>query len=205
VGDSGPVRLLDFEESGEREVRDLRTLAESGLPVALTVVVPAVAEEEFYRLNNLGGRLAVLFGKVDLRDPDDDDIDELAPEAERLVAAHFLLDEFIDRFYEATSGLPERVRVRRPGEAGEVSRRGRPSLLALKRSWSDDWGFDRLWARLAEGALLLPAPRPLLVQPAPLERLERLEGDASALLGRQVELFGDPGPGVTLVGSPTRP
>jgi hypothetical protein len=199
VGTSGPVRLSEIEESREQEVGDLRTLATGGLPVAPTVVVPAAAEEEFYRLNNLGGRLGVLFGRVDLRDPDDDDIDELAPEAERLVAAHFLLDEFIDRFYEAGAGLPRLVRVRRPGETGEVSRSGRASLLALKRAWSDDWGFDRLWARLEGGGPLLPVPRPLLIQPAPLERLRHLEGDAHALLAHNVELFGDPELGAALV------
>jgi hypothetical protein len=199
VGTSAPVPLSHIAERGEQEIGDLRTLAAGGLPVAPTVVVPAAAEEEFYRLNNLGGRIGVMFGRVDLRDPDDDDIDELAPEAERLVAAHFLLDEFIDRFYEASTDLPQLVRVRRPGESGEVTRKGRRSLLALKRAWSDDWGFERIWARLQGGAPLLPAPRPLLIQPAPLERLQHLEGDANALLARNVELFGDPELGATLV------
>jgi hypothetical protein len=201
------MRLTLFEEACreplEPELRDLMTLNRGRLPVARTIVVPAAAEAEFYRLNNLPGRLGELFKGIDEADPDDDDIEELAPEAERLVAGRYLLDEFIDLFYEALSGLPEVVRVRRPSEEGAVAARGRSSLLALKRNWSEDWGFERLWDRLSSGGPLLPAPRPLLIQPAPLERLSRaLENHAGALLGRSVELFGDPDLGITLVRAP---
>ncbi|MEX2543042.1 MAG: hypothetical protein WD314_14645 [Trueperaceae bacterium] len=189
-----------FEGRGhESEIDALQSLAAHGLPVAPTIVVPGGVEEEFYRLNNLGSRLEALFAGVDPADPDDDDVEDLAPEAERLVGSHYLLDEFIDRFYEATVGMPHEVRVRRPGHRGALATRGRESLLALKRTWSADWSFENLWERLAGGGPLLPSPGPVLVQPGPLLRLtSELERDALALAGRSLELFGDPDTGITL-------
>jgi hypothetical protein len=206
------VRPMPFHEwspvnaalEPDRETVDLRLLLDAGLPVAPVVVVPAPAEEEFYRLNNLATRLEALFCAVDLVDPDDEDVEDLAPAAQALVAGHYLLDEFIDAFYESTAALPETIRVRRPGDDGFVARRGRASLLALKGSWSGDWAFDAIWARLSAGGALLPRARPTLLHAPALERMSVEELDAAALLGSPVTLLGDPGHGITSVRRPAR-
>lgn len=195
-----PLSTLDTS-TGEPEIDHLLTLADCGLPVAQVVVVPAAAEEEFYRLNNLSLRLEALFRAVDVDDPDDDDIEDIAPAAQRLVSNHYLLDEFIDAFYESTSFLPEELRVRRPGSVGVESRRGRPSLLALKRAWCEEWTFASLWRRLSQEHVLLPAARRVLLHVAPLPgRLPAsLERDAEALLGQPVALYGDSAGRITAI------
>jgi hypothetical protein len=188
----------------DRETADLRLLLDAGLPVAPVVVVPAPAEEEFYRLNNLAARLEALFCAVDLVDPDDEDVEDLSPAAQALVADHYLLDEFIDAFYESTATLPDTIRVRRPDDAGSVVRRGRASLLALKGSWSGDWAFDALWARLSVGGPLLPRARSTLLHAPAFERMSANELDAAALLGSPVTLLGDPRHGITTLRRPAQ-
>ena len=144
-------------DAGAGEVAALYALQEAGLKVAPLRIVPAAAEESFYRLNNLPTRLNALFAGVDVGDPDEDDVEELAPEAQGLLMTHYLLDEFVDLFYEGLAGLPGRVRLRRPQKGdqarlpGRVASRGRPALLALKTLWADDWSFDTLMARLKRG------------------------------------------------------
>lgn len=199
-----PLHSLDPAESvpGDTvgEVGDLRTLRDCGFAVAPMVIVPADAEAEFYRLNNLGARLGGMFDEIDLRDPDDEDIEDLAPLAESLVSSHYLLDEFIDSFYESTSDIPGRLHVRRPGSVGLECAPGRPSLLALKRTWSSDWTFEALWSRLSATGQLLPEARPVLVHPAPLKPLgAQAVEDAAALLGRPVELLGGDELGIAMV------
>ena len=188
----------------DRELEDLATLAECGLPVARIVVVPPAAEAEFYRLNNLEIRLSEHFSGVNLGFPDDEDIEDLAPDAEALVYSHYLLDEFIDGFYSALGGLPAELRVRRPGEDGVTASGARASLLAMKRAWSAAWSFDTLWGRLSSGGALIPPPRPLLLHAAPLRPLPlELTRDASALLGRELELRGDEATGISRVATRT--
>lgn len=186
------------------ELGALHRLARAGVRVAPSRVVLADAEETFYRLNNLPAQLRGLFADLDLSDPDEDDVEESAPEAQRLLRAHFLLDEFVDLFYAALEGLPARLRVRRSddlggaGTGGRVVNRGRPALLALKETWADDWTFGALWARLrATGSVALPA-RPVLITAAQLGDAGDAEAaHASALLGRPVRLLHDPDHGVT--------
>lgn len=193
-----PTEPVPGDTAGE--LGDLRTLRDCGFAVAPMIIVPAEAEAQFYRLNNLGSRLASLFGQIDLSDPDDEDIEDLAPLAERLVSSHYLLDEFIDSFYESTSSLPGRLRLRRPGTVGVECAAGRPSLLALKRTWSSDWTFDALWGRLSSSARLQPQAQPVLVHPAPLKPLAtQTVEDAAALLGRRVELLGGDELGIAMV------
>lgn len=173
----------------EPEIAALLALAAAGLPVATVVVVPAEAEERFYRLNNLPERLSGLFAGVDLRDPDEDDLEELAPEAQALLRGHFLLDEVVDAFYEATASLPARLAVRRPDADGVRVGRGRPALLALKRAWADEWTVEALDARLRGDGGLAPTARPVLVhgppEPAPAELAARVR----ATLGEALEPF----------------
>ena len=175
-----PAPLLE----SHREVAALAHLAAAGLPLGSVVVVPAQVEERFYRLNNLPERLTRLFAAVDPTNPDEDDVEEAAPEAERLVRQHYLLDEFIDDFYRATAALPDRLRVRRPLEAGGSALRGRPALMALKRTYQRDWGYDAVWERLSvHGAIALEA-RPVLLH-------DDAEGTPSAeLVARVREALG---------------
>lgn len=186
------------------ELGALHRLARAGVRVAPSRVVPADAEETFYRLNNLPAQLRGLFADLDLTDPDEDDFEERAPEAQRLLHAHFLLDEFVDLFYAALEGLPARLRVRRSDDlgaaeaAGRAVNRGRPALLALKETWTDDWSFEALWARVRASGSVALAARPLLITAA--ERGDAGDAEAaraSALLGRSVRLLHDPEHGVT--------
>ena len=168
----------------------LKTLHLNGVPVAPVLVVPAGAEERFYRLNNLAPQLAALFHGVDPADPDEDDLEEFAPAALALFKTHFLLDEFIDLFYDVLTALPGSLQVRRPGQAGLKSVRGRPALVALKDTWAADWSFEALAERLGRTRALVPEPRPVLFspapeRPAPQEQTERVR----ELLQRPVQVW----------------
>ena len=136
------------------------------VPLAPRVWIPATAEEAFYRLNHLPPRLAELFRDVASTDPDEDDIEEIAPHARALVTSHVLLDTWVDAFYEATRPLGERLEVRRPGAAGPRASRGRPALLALRAVWAEAWSDEAVTARLrATGTVALEA-RPAIVHAA---------------------------------------
>lgn len=148
------------------ELASLRTLQLGGVPVAPILVVPAAAEERFYRLNNLVPQLEALFRGVDPANPDEDDLEEFAPDALALFKNHFLLDEFIDLFYDALHALPGSMRVRRPGRAGVTSVSGRPALVALKDTWAADWSFEALEERLKRTPSFALEARPVLLSPA---------------------------------------
>lgn len=173
VTDVGTLRpkLLSVLEPDSTELRhleldSLKALQVSGVAVAPLAIVPAGVEERFYRLNNLAPQLEALFRRVDLSDPDEDDLEELAPEALALFKAHFLLDEFIDLFYEVLKALPEGLHVRRPSRAGLTSVRGRPALVALKATWAEDWSFEALSERLSRTQRFALEARPVLLSPA---------------------------------------
>jgi hypothetical protein len=151
------------------ELVALQRAAEAGLELTPLVVVPRRVETDYYRLNNLPDRLVALFRGVDLSDPDEDDLEEIAPEAQRLVASHALLEEVVEALYAALGGLAQEVVVRRAGAEGERVATGRPALLALKRVWCADWGADALAERLLSGAGLAPEARPVLLH-EPTER-----------------------------------
>jgi hypothetical protein len=185
----------------ERELGALATLEAAGLAVAPTRVVPAEEEERFYRLNNLPERLNELFGDLELDDPDEDEVEEVAPEAERLIKTHYLLDEFIDLFYGALEEMPSRVVLRRPAQAqGFEAGKGRPALLALKNLWAAEWRFEALMARLHSSRSIALQARPALIQPAPSEEApEAFRTQALELLGAEARLLGHPELGITHV------
>lgn len=136
------------------------------VPLAPRVWIPAAAEEAFYRLNHLPPRLAALFDEVASTDPDEDDIEEIAPHARALMTSHVLLDDWVDAFYDATRTLGDRLEVRRPGAAGRGASRGRPALLALRAAWAEAWSDEAVTARLrATGSVALEA-RPAIVHAA---------------------------------------
>ncbi len=198
-----PITDIVSAENASPELEALAQLAASGVRLAPLRVVPAAAEETFYRLNNLPAQLSALFSGLDLRDPDEDDLEERAPTAQALLRQHFLLDEFVDLFYDGLSGLPPRVRLRRPNvlgiqEAGRVATKGRPALLALKDMWVDDWSFDALWARAVGKGTVALTERPVLLAPPTQDDAGDAEaGRASQLLGQRVRLLHDPTLGVT--------
>lgn len=203
-----PFAELPADPAEPAELGALRRLAAAGFRVAPLRVVPAAAEKAFYRLNNLPAQLSALFSGLDLGDPDEDDLEERAPAAERLVRAHFLLDEFVDLFYAGLTGLPAQLRVRRPYtsgpytpnpvRAGRVVTRGRPALLALKETWADDWSFGALLTRTARDSSVALTAQPVLLLLPTQESLSDAEtARAEALLGVRVRLVGDHALGVT--------
>ena len=193
------------------ELAALAQLAAAGVRLAPLRVVPSTAEETFYRLNNLPAQLSALFAGLDLSDPDEDDLEELAPVAQALLRQHFLLDEFVDLFYTGLAGLPARLRVRRPNmlkaedrtyggtvAEGRVVTKGRPTLLALKDTWADDWSFDALWTRTTRlGTVALGARPVILAPPTQTDAGDAEAGSASQLLQQRVRLLHDPALGVT--------
>lgn len=197
VNDAGTLRpkLLSALEPDSTELRhleldSLKTLQVSGIAIAPLAVVPAGVEERFYRLNNLASQLEALFHRVDPSDPDEDDLEELAPEALALFKAHFLLDEFIDLFYEVLKALPEGVHVRRPSRAGLKSVRGRPALVALKATWAEDWSFETLSERLSRTQRLALEARPVLLSPAAeAPASPEVAAQVQRLLGRPVKVW----------------
>lgn len=165
--DTLPARFpppFDVPDSGE--LAWLTRASEAGVPVAPMAIVPVAVEAAFYQLNNLPERLRLLFDGVASDDPDEDDLEELVPEAMALVLGHALLDEVVEGVYQALEGLPERVTVRRAGSQGRPARRGREVLLALKRTWAEDWTLAALTARLRAGHGLAPQPQTVLVHDA---------------------------------------
>jgi hypothetical protein len=173
------------------ELSALERLARAGVPLARIAIVPAGAEERFYRLNNLAERIRALFDDVDLDDPDEDDIEEVAPRAQALLVGHYLLDETIDEFYRAIGPLGARLQVRRAGEAGERVAAGRPALLAVKRLWQRTWSIERVLGRLRSGGPLAPDAAPVLIHAADAELPGGVALDSARLIvGAGVGVFG---------------
>ncbi len=187
------------------EAAELAALADA-VPLAPRVWIPAAAEEAFYRLNHLPTRLAAIFEGVASHDPDEDDVEELGPEARALLAQHVLLDEWVDAFYETTLRLGERLRVRRPGSPGRTAARGRSALLALRTVWAEAWSDAAILARLrASGSVALPA-RPLLVHAAEdAPASPELRARVAAVLGGPREVRALAGGEVSRIGSAARP
>jgi hypothetical protein len=157
---------MPHPSEGDDELAWLWRARAAGVEIAPMAVVPPEVETTFYRLNNLPARIRRLFVGVDLADPDEDDLEDLAPEAEALVLGHALLEEVVEAFYAATDGLARTLTVRRTGSEGRGAPRGRPALLALKRCWADDWLPGSLLERLQRGWGLAPRPRAVLVHDA---------------------------------------
>ncbi len=192
-GDALPLPLTDLTDRGDdgSELGWLRLAGDHGVPVAPIVVVPARVESDFYRWNHLAPRWTQLLSAVDPRDPDEDDLDELLPRAAAWVMEHALLDGVVDAFYAALGGLPARLTVRRPATEGLVAPRGRPALLALKRTWAAEWEVDAVLGRVAAGVGWLAPARPVLVHGADLRPDPQLSAAVTTALGRPVRAWAD--------------
>jgi hypothetical protein len=204
VGAPWPARS-DAPPDLPGEPAELARLA-GEVALAPRVWIPAEAEEAFYRLNRLPPRLRDLFAPVEGHDPDEDDVEEIAPAARALLAEHALLDAWVDAFYEALAPLSDRVRVRRPGTPGRTAARGRPALLAVRAVWAEAWSDEAVLARLrATGGVALAAG-PLLVHdaddaPAP----PALAARVAELLGEPRAVAARPDGAITRLGSAARP
>jgi hypothetical protein len=176
---------------GAPELAWLRRAQELGVPVAPMAVVTDVVERDFYRLAQLGPRVASHFAHVDPRDPDEDDLEDLAPDVAAWVLDAALLVEVVEGFFEAQAGLPPRVRVRRPGSEGVLAVRGRPALVAVKRTWAAAWAPAAVKARVAAGGGWLPEPSPVLVHGADIRPDIAAAAAASKALGRDVDAWCD--------------
>jgi hypothetical protein len=173
----------------EKELQDLKRLAEAGLTVAPILVVPASLEEYFYRLNNLPAQLSSIFAKVKPKNPDEDDVEDAVPQAQALLKRHYLLDEVIDIFYEGLGFLPQRVAVRRAGGEGKTVNKGRPALMALKDIWSEDWSFEAVLERLERTQNIGLEARPTLITAESTGKANgNILSQARHVLGREVEL-----------------
>ncbi|MDZ7800352.1 MAG: hypothetical protein U5K81_06120 [Trueperaceae bacterium] len=193
IGRAGPPAVAG-------EPAELAALAAGGLPLAPILWVPAAAEATFYRLNGLPHRLEALFETLDPVDPDEDDVEELAPRARALLREHVVLDTWIDAFYDRLERFPSPVRVRRPGTAGRVEPRGRPALLALRATWADAWSDDRVLARARATGSVHATPAPVLVQAADdAPASPDVSARAEAILGERREVRVLAGGGITRV------
>jgi hypothetical protein len=160
-----PLEQLDARDPAlqETELQQLERLSKAGIEIAPLLIVPASLEEYFYRLNNLPSQLSTLFAKINLKNPDEDDVEDAVSQAQALFKRHYLLDEVIDMFYEQLEFLPERVTVRRPGQDGRTVTKGRPALMALKETWMDDWSFETVLERIERTKTIGLEARPTLL------------------------------------------
>lgn len=190
-------------ESGEiaveAELAAMARLMDAGMACGW-LVVPAVFEERYYRLNNLPARLRSLYAGLDAADPDEDIVEEAAEDATRLFGEHFLLDEAIDAFYAGLETMASRLTLRRPGsDVQHVAQRGRPALLAWKRVYQDDWTVDAVLERLHHHASLALDARPVLVHDAEERKDPAANAAASQVLGSTVRLSLDARGAVTRI------
>lgn len=187
------------EIAAEAEMVAMARLLDAGMPCGW-LVIPAVFEERYYRLNNLPMRLRSLFTGLDPADPDEDIVEEAAEAATRLFQEHFLLDEAIDAFYAGLETMAARLALRRPGAASnQVAHGGRPALLAWKRVYQDDWTVDAVMARLQRQASLAIDARPVLVHDAEERSDPRANARAAEALGTSVRLSLDARGAVTRI------
>jgi hypothetical protein len=124
-------------------------------------VFTSLAEEQFYLSNNLPEQLRDLFKPLNPRRLDEDLLDSLCAKAQKLVTDAIMLEDFVSQAYTAFKnvGLEAAFHLRRPGGKHlEPASTRREMLLALKRTWAFDWGFESVLERLdATGGVGLDA------------------------------------------------
>lgn len=182
---------LDAPPDATPELAWLRRAQDLGVPIAPMAVVTEAVERDFYELAQIEPRVLRHFANVDPRDPDEDDLADLVPDVAAWVLDAALLVEVVEAFYEAQAGLAARVRVRRPGTEGVLAVRGRPALIAVKRTWAAAWTPAAVAARLVTSGGWMPLPAPVLVHDAALRPDAAAAAAASAALGRAVDAWCD--------------
>jgi hypothetical protein len=159
------THLPQAEVAAQRELTALARLEDAGVPLGV-VVLPSAIEESFYRLNDLPRRLARLYQGLDPHDPDEDILEEAEGPAMRLITESYLLDDAIDAVYASLASLSGPLTVRRPGAPGEAVAGTRAALLAVKRTFRDDWAAAAVHGRLELSSRLGVDARPVIVHGA---------------------------------------
>ena len=116
-------------------------------------VFTSLIEEQFYLSNNLPEQLRELFKPLNPRRLDEDLLEVLCKTAQKKVLDAVLLEDFVAMAYTAFKnvGLEGSFHLRRPLETHrQPAANRREMLLALKRIWAYDWGFEQVLERLDE-------------------------------------------------------
>jgi hypothetical protein len=175
----------------DREWRALRRAEAAGVAVTPMAVVASAVEGDFYRWNNLTERIEGALARLHPRDPDPDDLEEALAPVQAWMQGHTLLEAVIDGFYAAIADLPARLEVRRCGASGIVAARGRPALLALRRTWSAAWTLEATLARCRSGAGWIPEPQVTLLHEADCAPDPALSAQVARALGGRVTAYRD--------------
>lgn len=199
---AGTVTHLSAADlAAHAELGAMARLERAGMRLGV-VVFPGTIEDAYYRLNNLPARLARLYRGLDPLDPDEDILEEAEGAAMGLLSESYLLDDLIDAVYASLEALPAEVEVRRPGATGVTVTGARSALLAIKRTFRQDWRADAVMARLAENGRLGVEARPIVVHeggaPETISAQAVLGSGVSVTvdnLGRVTRVVGVPEPG----------
>lgn len=116
-------------------------------------VFTSLGEEQFYLSNNLPEQLRDLFKPLNPRRLDEDQLEVLSKRAQKMVLEAILLEDFVSMAYTAFKnvGLTGSFHLRRPLDTHrQPASNRREMLLALKRLWAFDWGFEAVLERLDE-------------------------------------------------------
>ena len=114
-------------------------------------VFTSLGEEQFYLSNNLPEQLRDLFKPLNPRRLDEDLLEVMCKTAQKKVLEAILLEDFVSMAYTAFKnvGLEGQFHLRRPLDKHlESASNRREMLLALKRLWAHDWGFEQVLERL---------------------------------------------------------
>ena len=142
--------LCSFEEAIQLPAALVGAEA-SALVKSRGFVFTSLGEEQFYLSNNLPEQLRELFKPLNPRRLDEDLLEVLCKTAQKKVLDAVLLEDFVAMAYTAYKnvGLEGKFHLRRPLEKYlEPAANRREMLLALKRIWAHDWGFERVLERL---------------------------------------------------------
>lgn len=183
------------------ELALLSQLNQAGIAITPMHIISPEVETTFYKLNNLPEQLSQLFQQVDLQYPDEDDIEEIAPQAQALLQQSFLLDEVIDAFYACLEHAPNWLCLRYPHpyslDVADVAHkvlRGRPSLMRLKALWRARWSYEALWARLEQQQNIALQSYPILMHAPIVAKMDEIPLDMVDILdnaAHTVQIFVD--------------
>lgn len=184
-----PSAATPWNELAWNELALLSRLHQAGVAITPMHIISPEVETNFYKLNNLPEQLSQLFQQVDLQHPDEDDIEEIAPQAQALLQQSYLLDEVIDAFYASLEHAPEWLCLRYPypysldiADVEHKVLRGRPSLMRLKALWRARWSYEALWARLEQQHSIALQSYPILMHAPSVVEMNEMPADMADIL-----------------------